>query len=98
MSFSASSVHAAATMALVDAMAGMMFFTTPPVSCHVTPCAAAASGQKQQGGFSSPLEGCDTLIGSKNRGVTLASKKLPSKLKGMDSSQRCISRVPLNCI
>ena len=39
MSFSASSVHAAATMALVDAMAGMMFFTTPPVSCQVTPCA-----------------------------------------------------------
>ena len=39
MSFSASSVHAAATMALVEAMAGMMFFTTPPVSCQVTPCA-----------------------------------------------------------
>ena len=39
MSLSASSVHAAATIALVDAMAGMMFFTTPPVSCQVTPCA-----------------------------------------------------------
>ena len=38
MSFSASNVHAAATMALVDAIAGMMFFTTPPVSCQVTPC------------------------------------------------------------
>ena len=39
-SFSASSAHAAAMMAFVDAIAGMMFFTTPPVSCHVTPCAA----------------------------------------------------------
>ena len=25
-------------MAFVEAMAGMMFLTTPPVSCHVTPC------------------------------------------------------------
>ncbi len=47
--FSTSSVHAAATMALVDAMAGMMFFTTPCVSWYVTPCAAriGPSGHKQ---------------------------------------------------
>lgn len=38
MSLSVSSAQAAAMMALVDAMAGMMFLTTPPVSCHVTPC------------------------------------------------------------
>ena len=25
-------------MAFVDAIAGIIFFTTPPVSCHVTPC------------------------------------------------------------
>ncbi len=45
MSLSASSVHAAATTAFVDAMAGMMFFTTPPVSCQVTPCALSAGDQ-----------------------------------------------------
>ena len=45
MSLSASSVHAAATTALVDAMAGMMFFTTPPVSCQVTPCVLSAGTQ-----------------------------------------------------
>ena len=33
----ASSTHAAAMMALEDGMAGMMFFTTPWVSCSVTP-------------------------------------------------------------
>ena len=39
MSLSASSVQAAATMALVDGIAGMMFFVTPCVSWYVTPCA-----------------------------------------------------------
>ena len=38
MSFSASSVHTAATMALVDGIAGMMFLVTPCVSWYVTPC------------------------------------------------------------
>lgn len=38
MSFSASSVQAAATIALVDGIAGMMFFVTPCVSWYVTPC------------------------------------------------------------
>ncbi len=38
MSLRASRVHAAATMALVDGMAGMMFFVTPCVSWYVTPC------------------------------------------------------------
>lgn len=37
MSFRASRVHAPATMAFVEAMAGMMFFTTPWVSWYVTP-------------------------------------------------------------
>ena len=38
MSFSASSVQTAATMALVDGIAGMMFLVTPCVSWYVTPC------------------------------------------------------------
>ena len=44
---STSSAHAAATMALVDGMAGMMFFTTPCVWLSVTPvmpnCVARAA-------------------------------------------------------
>lgn len=38
MILSASSTQAAEMMALVEAMAGMMFFTTPCVSWYVTPC------------------------------------------------------------
>jgi hypothetical protein len=35
-------------MALVEAMAGMMFFTTPCVSWKVTPCKRQQSQQQQQ--------------------------------------------------
>lgn len=44
MSLSASSVQAAATMALVDGIAGMMFFVTPCVSWYVTPCSPMPQG------------------------------------------------------
>ena len=53
--FSTSSVHAAATMALVDAMAGMMFFTTPCVSWYVTPCAVQLGLSQTTATISRPL-------------------------------------------
>ena len=41
----ASATHAAATTALVDAMAGMMRLTTPSVSAYVTPAMPKAAAR-----------------------------------------------------
>ena len=71
MSLSASSVHAAATIALVDAMAGMMFFTTPPVSCHVTPCARLPM-------LFSDAQRCGSVLAYNRPATLLRTRRAPS--------------------
>jgi hypothetical protein len=58
MSFSASSVHTAATMAFVDGIAGMMFLVTPCVSWYVTPCSRFDRSKAQR-----PVNGLGVSMG-----------------------------------